>query len=116
MFDAVKYIREICQQRKIPISVLEKECGFANGYLNPKKLKKIPYDRAVKIADYLGLSVEYIMTGVESENASAPNGLRQISDEDMIVAFWGEGTDMDQEDLAEVKRYAAFLWEKKHKA
>lgn len=40
MFNGVEYIRNLCKERKIPISKLEKECGFANGYLNPKKVKK----------------------------------------------------------------------------
>lgn len=63
MFNGVEYVRKVCKDRKIPISTLEKECGFANGYLNPKKQSKIPYDRAIKIAEYLNLDVNYLMTG-----------------------------------------------------
>ena len=65
MFNSVEYVREICSKRNIPISQLEKDCGFANGYLNPKKLKKIPYDRAKKIAEHLNLSLEYLLTGTD---------------------------------------------------
>ena len=65
MFNGVEYVREVCKQRKIAISTLEKDCGFANGYLNPKKLTKLPYDRAVIIAKYLDLSVDYLLTGEE---------------------------------------------------
>ena len=65
MFNSVEYVREICGIRNIPISQLEKDCGFANGYLNPKKLKRIPYERAKKIAEYLGLSLEYMLDGAE---------------------------------------------------
>ena len=50
MFNSVEYVREICQQRRIPISTLEKDCGFSNGYLNPKKMARLPYDRAMVIA------------------------------------------------------------------
>lgn len=67
MFNGVEYVREICKQRKIAISTLEKECGFANGYLNPKKMTKLPYDRAIIIAKYLDLSVDYLLTGEEKE-------------------------------------------------
>jgi hypothetical protein len=45
------------------VSLLEKSCGFSNGYLNAKKLARLPYDRAQLIADYLGLDVTYILTG-----------------------------------------------------
>lgn len=67
MFNSVLYVRNICQQRKIPISQLEKDCGFSNGYLNPKKLTKIPYDRAQIIANYLDISISSILTG-DQEN------------------------------------------------
>ncbi len=71
MFDSVQFVREICAQRKVPISTLEKECGFANGYLNPKKLKKIPYDRAITIGKYLGIPAERILTGEETKKEAA---------------------------------------------
>lgn len=67
MFNSVQYVRDICLQRKIPISQLEKDCGFSNGYLNPKKMSKIPYDRAQTIAAYLGISVDCILTGIEDK-------------------------------------------------
>lgn len=64
MLSGVEYVRDICKKRKIAVSTLEKECGFANGYLNPKKATKIPYDRAVLIANYLDVSVNEIL-GIE---------------------------------------------------
>lgn len=63
MFNSVQYVRDICKERKIAISQLEKECGFANGYLNPKKISKISYDRAIVIADYLEIPVDDILNG-----------------------------------------------------
>ncbi len=78
MFNSVELIRSICKQRKIPIAKLEKDCGFANGYLNPKKLSKLPYDRAVAIGEYLGIPVEYILTGVDTKKAPTENGERNL--------------------------------------
>lgn len=111
MFNGVEYVREVCQQRNIAISTLEKECGFANGYLNPKKLKKIPYERAVVISKYLGVSVDLILTG--KEKAPTASGERKISDRDIMFALWGDTNDMDKGDLDDVKRYAAFVRERK---
>lgn len=57
----VEYIREVCKKNKIAISSLEKACGFANGYLNPKKASKIPYERALQIAEFMnsqGVSID----------------------------------------------------------
>lgn len=78
MFNGVEYVREVCNARKIPISQLEKDCGFSNGYLNPKKMQKIPYDRAKKIAEYLNLPLDHLLNGPEAEEAPVPEGGRGL--------------------------------------
>lgn len=70
MFNSVQYVREICRQRGIAVSQLEKACGFSNGYLNPKKMSRISYDRAVLIAGYLDIPAEEILNGPNSLNSS----------------------------------------------
>lgn len=109
MFSSVEYIREICKQRNIPISTLESECGFANGYLNPKKLKKLPYDRAVKVGEYLGISVEFLLTGEDAKKAPAPEGERSVSDDDIKFALFGGDGDITDEMYDEVKRFARMV-------
>ena len=66
----VEYVRNLCKERKISISNLEKSLGFANGYLNPKKLNKIPFERAVAISNYLHCDLENVL-GVTDFNISA---------------------------------------------
>ena len=107
MFDSVSYVREICRQRKIPVSTLEKACGFSNGYLNPRKLTRLPYDRALLIAEYLGLPVEQILTG--EKNAPAPEGRRAVTDEDIKFALFGGDGEITDEMYEEVKRFAAYI-------
>lgn len=53
----VEYLRDQCKKMGIPISRLESDLGYSNGYLNPKKLRKIPIDKAVEISEYLKLDV-----------------------------------------------------------
>ena len=57
----------ICKERKIPISKLESDCGFANGYIGQLRKGVFPDDRILKIAEYLNTSVNYLMTGKEME-------------------------------------------------
>ena len=52
MLTGVEYVRDICLKNKISVSTVEKNCECSNGYLNPKKLSKIPYDRAVKLINF----------------------------------------------------------------
>lgn len=50
----VEKVRKLCADRGVSIHTLEMACGFSNGYLNPKKApKRIPYDRAVLICQFL---------------------------------------------------------------
>ena len=113
MFNSIQYVRDICKQRGIAISQLEKDCGFSNGYLNPKKMTKLPYDRAQTIAEYLGISAEVILTGEETEKAPAGDGKRSVSDDELKFALWGDCQDVSDDDLADVLRYAAFVRERK---
>lgn len=57
----VERVRDICKQKRIPISRLEKDLGFGNGFLNPKKITDIPVERLVKIAEYFNMSIEEIL-------------------------------------------------------
>lgn len=65
--NAVERVKTICKERKIPISKLESDCGFANGYISQLRKGVFPDDRILKIAEYLNTSVNYLMTGKEME-------------------------------------------------
>lgn len=64
--NTVQRIKTICKERKIAISTLERACGFANGYIGQLKKGSVPDDRLIKIADYLNVSRDFLMTGEES--------------------------------------------------
>ena len=56
----VEYVRSICKEKKIPISKLERDLGYGNGYLNPKKNTGIDFERAREIAEYLECDFEKV--------------------------------------------------------
>lgn len=58
METTVERIRRYCKEKGVAVSVLEKDLGFGNGYLNPKKIDDVNTDRLLKILDYLGVSAE----------------------------------------------------------
>ena len=96
MFNAVSFVRELCKERGIPIATVEKACGFGNGYLNPKKISTLSYERAVVLANYLNLTAEYLLTGEEEQKErpaqeSGPN-------KDMLLRWIDE---MSREELIE---------------
>lgn len=65
--NTVERIKQICKERKIPISKLEKECGFANGYIGQLKKGTMPDDRLNIVADYLEISAKELSTGEKPE-------------------------------------------------
>ena len=113
MFNSIQFVRDLCKERNIPIAKLEKDCGFSNGYLNPKKMSKLPYDRAVIIASYLSVSAEYLLTGEDNKEAPTDSGERVLTDAELKFALFGDCEDVSDDDLADVRRYAAFVRERK---
>ena len=67
-----------------------------------------------KIADYFSVSVS-VLLGEETKKAPTPEGERKVSDDDIMFALWGDSDDVDKDDLDDVKRYAAFVRERKKK-
>ena len=65
--NTIERIKEICKQRKIPIYLLEKDCGFANGYIGQLKKGTLPDDRLRIVSEYLKVSAEELSTGEKPE-------------------------------------------------
>ena len=108
MFNSVEFVRNLCKQRGIAISQLEKDCGFANGYLNPKKMTKLPYDRAVRVAKYLHVTSEEVLTGKLPTEVEACDILDQVD-----IAFYGEFKELDQEQQETVRDMVRLMRQRK---
>lgn len=65
--NSVDRVKKICKERKIPISKLERELGFSNGYISQLKKGVFPSDRLILIANYLQVSTEFLMNVVDDD-------------------------------------------------
>lgn len=63
--NTVERVKAICKERGIPIARLERECGFANGYISQLRKGTIPDNRLIIISNYLGVTVDYLL-GVQT--------------------------------------------------
>ena len=63
--NSVERVKTICKDRKIPISKLERDLGYSNGYIGQLRKGTFPNDRLKEIAEYLEVSIDYLMTGKE---------------------------------------------------
>lgn len=60
-------IKDLCKSNGISLNKLEKDCGFATGYLS-KLDKSTPNSSKLQIvADHLHVSLDYLLTGKEKE-------------------------------------------------
>ena len=109
MFNSIEFVRNLCKQRGIAISQLERDCGFSNGYLNPKKMTKLPYDRAVCVAKYLHVTAQEVLTGYPPAEAEAADILDQVD-----IAFYGEYKELDPEQQETVRDMVRLMRQRKH--
>ena len=70
-----------------------------------------------KIAEYLHVSVDYLLGGIKKDPAPTPTDERQLDEGQIMAAFWGGDQDLTEEDKkamwADVKNFAAFVAQKK---
>ena len=99
----------LCESKGITPYRIAKDCGFSNVTLSDWKNKgNMPKaDKLVKIARYLGTSVEYLVTGEDP----VP-GVKLSSDEDNLLSAYRSLNSLGREkaaeyvsDLAGIDRY-----------
>ena len=61
--NSIDRIKEICLDRGLAISRLERDCGLSNGYIRNMKDGRMSAERLQTVADYLGVSYWYLLTG-----------------------------------------------------
>jgi transcriptional regulator with XRE-family HTH domain len=66
--NSVEKVKAICKEKKIPISKLERDLGFGNGYVGQLKKGSFPDDRLLAIANYLNVTTDYLMGSEQKEN------------------------------------------------
>ncbi len=117
MYNLYENIYALCNERKITPGALCGELGFRRSVLSDLKngrKKSLDTTTLMKIAEYFNVSVDYLLTGEEIKKAPT-DGERIVSDDDIMFALWGDSDDVDEDDLDDVKRYAAFVRERKKK-
>lgn len=65
-------IRDISKSQGYSINKLEQELGFARSSISKFNKNKPSIDKLRKIADFLGVTVDYLMTGKEESKEKAP--------------------------------------------
>lgn len=103
-------LSDLCAQKGISTYKAAQAVGRNRSIVAKWKTGAVPGGPTLEaLADFFGVTTDYLL-GIE--NAPTPEGARQISDDDLKFALWGD-PNMDDADLADVKRYAKFIQERK---
>ena len=76
----------LCQRNNITIAQLERETGLSHGSIAKMRTSTPKADRLQEIADYFGVSVEYLLTGKDSEKISNSGKSYYFDDETAEMA------------------------------
>lgn len=102
-------IESLRKERKISQGNLEKELGFSNGSISKWKTSMPKPERLQKIADYFGVTVDYLMTGNESDgkeryytNDETASIAQEIFDNKELRLLFDAAKDAQPEDLQTV--------------
>lgn len=97
-------IREAAKTRGYSINRLEQELGFARSSINKFNKNAPSVDKLLKIAETLGVTIDYLMTGTEENNICSPcpdrglwydpNDVEEIEFHVQQHAAWEKATDM----------------------
>lgn len=80
-------VREAAKEKGYSINRLEKELGFARSYIGKFKTITPSIDKIQKIADFLDVTTDYLMSGNKTENNLTARDNRDIAkDLDSIMA------------------------------
>lgn len=78
--NTVELVKSICKERKIPISKLERDLGYANGYIGQLRKGTFPSNRLAEIAQYLSIPTSYLMNGGNEDEKEQPADSGELSD------------------------------------
>jgi len=111
MGDLYEKVSFLCNSRGITVYKMCKEIGIRGSILsdlNCGRKKNLSAETLSKIADYFGVTVDYLLHGEQNVNAPADVG-EGVSDSDIKFALFGGDGEITDEMYAEVKSFAQYV-------
>lgn len=110
----------LCSENGTDISNVLRSLGLSTSKGTAWRNGSIPNgDILLKLANYFHVSTDYLLGNTDDpkpagqEKAPSQQGGRELSDKDIMFALWGDTDEVDETDLEDVRRYAAFVKERK---
>jgi len=94
--NTIEKIRNICKEKGIAVSKVERDLGFSNGYINSQKKGRIQFERLVKISGYLRVPMDELVGDDDDE-------LREIVSSDSHSYYLNDETKEIAQEIFENK-------------
>ena len=111
MAEMYEIIDALLAERNISGAQMSADLGMSRSFmteLRKGRAKGIKLETAQKIADYFGVSVDYLL-GRNTEKRPAKSGESNVSDDDIQFALFGGNDEITEAMYEEVKQFAAFI-------
>lgn len=107
-FDVFK---ALCDKKGVSPKRATEEIGLSNSITTKwKKTGATPKGETLsKIADYFGVTTDYLLTGEETKKAPTQEGERKIGFDDFTYAFYEESKDLPDEKKKMLLDMARFM-------
>lgn len=89
----------LCEKKGVTPNRALTDCGISR--TSPAKWREGATPRGVtlqKLADYFGVTTDYLLTGKETKKAPTSEGEREVTDRQIKAAFF-HGADMTEEEM-----------------
>lgn len=92
----VDRINELAKKMSVSISAIEKSVGLSNGIIGKWRKQSPSCDKLKLVADYLNVSIDYLLTGKESQATTLK------TDEQELLKNYGKLTDSEKEKVSAI--------------
>jgi len=95
-------VKALCDERGISIRKLELTLGFGNGSIKKWETMRPYAERLSKVADYFGVSTEYLLGESPAEYYTDPEVARitqELKDRPELKVLFDASKDLNKEDL-----------------
>ena len=82
-----EYIKSVARSEGTSAAKIERDLGFSNGYIGTVRDSSFPYERLLKIAEYLDVSADYLWTCGESASNTFSGPALSEDESDLLVMF-----------------------------
>lgn len=110
----------LCSENGITKTKLERDCGFSQNSINKWAAQSPSADKLAKVADYFGVSVDYLLGRTDDPNQpekrnDTPKLYVPPEYASVMVAFTGGTENLTQDDIDSIVEFIEFRKNKKKK-